>query len=953
MPTLGDNGWEIGGLNVALLSQSARLITLQTPEAARVSNDAVVVERFSGLESVNALFRFEIDVLATSSSFDPFGLIGEELTLRLLLADGRTRAWHGQLVSADALGGDGGLARYRLHLQPWLAALDLRRDSFVYANKNVQDIVSEVFADHPAANFSFNVARVLPTRPTCVQYRESDLAFVQRLLAQEGLSFGFDHAQEDDARSASDAESVSPSRHRLVIFDADTSTPDCPLSPIRFHRIDATETTDSITHWSARRQLTPTSVVRSAWDAAALQAPAGQSSTHLDLGSIPVLEEHDGAGAQRYANGAAAEAAADRQWLAHASRIKRYRGEGSVRQLGAGERFALSQHDRYGQDGDGQTFTALAVRHEGANNLGAQAAKVLAATDLEKGSYRNRFEAQPADAKIAPLWRPKPTAPEAMVALVVGVDDDQPPTAVHTQRDHRVQVRFHWQAQRASDAQHASQPANAQGSLLAAGRHANATASVWLRVATALAGPNWGAHHLPRVGSEVLLVFIDGDIDRPVVSHQLYNQQDLPPWSAGVDSGANHPGVLSGWHSKSLDGGGFNQWMTDDAPAQVRTRLASSNAASQLNLGHLNAQPPESTNRDAWRGTGAELRSDAWVVARAGEGFLLSTVAQNRARGTVQDTVGAQGQLGAALQAAERLSAASSGAEGLALKANALLQPLVDDIDPHKNGRYPDSVNGQPAKSPEGDDREGKHPVPAFARPLMLLDAATSLNLATPASTMLYAGEAIHWTSQQQAHLAAGKTVSLAAGKSAGLFSAEGGIQVIAQGGPVSIQAHTDALEWLSHGAFTVSSSSDVIEIFAKEKITLKGGQTSITLDGANIVLKMPGLLDVKGASKTFVGPRGKAGELPVLPSDMLNIPTWIEIDHRDAEGEALAGQKYKIFFEGGQVLSGALDAQGHARHDNVPLKADRVEYEPRAPLTDKPWDPLAQLIAAAQSKLG
>jgi type VI secretion system secreted protein VgrG len=151
-------------------------------------------------------------------------------------------------------------------------------------------------------------------------------------------------------------------------------------------------------------------------------------------------------------------------------------------------------------------------------------------------------------------------------------------------------------------------------------------------------------HDKSRVGSEVLVSFIEGDIDRPVVSQQLYNGQDLPPWSAGTDSSANHAGVLSGWHSRALDGSGYNQWIADDAPGQVRTRLASSHAASQLNLGHLNAQSPDESNRGAWRGSGAELRSDAWVVTRAGEGLLISTLAQERAAGSVQDTASVRGQ---------------------------------------------------------------------------------------------------------------------------------------------------------------------------------------------------------------------------------------------------------------------------------------------------------------------
>ncbi|MDH6170689.1 type VI secretion system VgrG family protein, partial [Variovorax boronicumulans] len=531
----------VGSLDVAALSQRARLVVLQWPANAGFSENAAVVERFTATEGINELFALTIDTLATSSEFDPFALIGEELSLRLLLANGSFRTWHGYLTAVDALGGDGGLARYRLHLQPWLAALGLRRDSFVYAAKSVQDIVSEVFADHTTASFTFEVTQELPVRPTCVQYRESDLAFVMRLLTEEGLSFRFEHEQtkEGESGGANNSNNATPSHHRLVIFDREAKAPDCALPEIRFHRVDATEQQDAITAWSSKRQLVSNAVTVNAWDASVLQAPTGSTQSALAMGDVPVLEHYDGAGSQRYANNAAAERRAENQLVAFDSRIKRYSAGGSVRQLGAGERFTLTQHDRY----QGQKFVTLRVHHEAANNLGAQAAQVLEAGELEKGSYRNSFEAQPAEAQIAPVWRPKPTAPEAMVALVVGADDDEAPTAVHTQRDHRVQVRFHWQAQRAATQQQSAQ--SGQGSLVAAGRHASNRQSVWLRVAAPVAGPNWGAHHLPRVGSEVLVSFIEGDIDRPVVSQQLYNGQDLPPWSAGTDSSANHAGVLS------------------------------------------------------------------------------------------------------------------------------------------------------------------------------------------------------------------------------------------------------------------------------------------------------------------------------------------------------------------------------------------------------------------------
>ncbi|MGJ7530015.1 type VI secretion system Vgr family protein [Variovorax sp. GB1P17] len=938
MPTYGATPWKSDGLNVARLSEQARLIKLQLPASA--PQNAVVVERFTGIEAINELFDFTIDTLATSSEFDPFALIGEELSLRLLLVNGNFRTWHGCLTAVDALGGDGGLARYRLHLQPWLATLGLRRDSFVYAAKNVQDIVSEVFADHTAASFGFEVTQELPVRSTCVQYRESDLAFVLRLLAQEGLSFRFEHEQskggEGGISSGGSANNnAAPSHHRLVIFDREAKAPDCALPEIRFHRVDATEQQDAITTWSSRRQVATNSVTLNAWDASVLQAPTGSVQSALEMGDVPVLEHYDGAGAQRYADSAAAGRRAEQQLVAFESRIKRYGAAGSVRQLGAGERFTLTQHDRF----EGQKFLVLRVRHEAANNLGAQAAQVLEAGELEKGSYRNSFEAQPAEAQVVPHWRPKPTAPEAMVALVVGADDEEAPTAVHTERDHRVQVRFHWQAQRATQQQQQSsssssdQPGRSgQGSLVAAGRHAGNRQSVWLRVAAPVAGPNWGAHHLPRVGSEVLVSFIEGDIDRPVVGQQLYNGQDLPPWSAGTDSSANHAGVLSGWHSRALDGSGYNQWIADDAPGQVRTRLASSHAASQLNLGHLNAQSPDESNRGAWRGTGAELRSDAWVVTRAGEGLLISTLAQERAAGSVQDTLSVRGQLAGALREAQNLSDAAGGAKALALGATALLQPLIDDIDPQKNGHYPDSVNGQDAREPKGGEgagsREGQEPVPAFARPLMVLDANMSLNMATPASATVYAGEAIHWTAQEQAHMAAGKTVSFAAGKSVGLYSHEGGIQVIAQEGPVSVRAHTDGLEWLAKEGFTVTSSNDEIHVLAKQKITLKGGQTSIELDGANITLKMPGLLDVKGTSKSFVGPKGSPAELPQLPiGTFTETPPDLELHYTYDDLTPVVQATYRVTFDSGAVLEGTLDQEGYKLLRGVPKGGYRVEY--------------------------
>ncbi|HVK93143.1 MAG TPA: contractile injection system protein, VgrG/Pvc8 family, partial [Noviherbaspirillum sp.] len=127
------------------LSQHARLISIETPLEA----GALLVDSFTGQEAMSAPFRFDIDCLATSAHYALTSLIGEEISLRLLLANGGTRPFHGIVTRAQQRGADGSLARYRLRLAPWTHALTLRRDSYVFQDKTVLEIIEEVLQDYP------------------------------------------------------------------------------------------------------------------------------------------------------------------------------------------------------------------------------------------------------------------------------------------------------------------------------------------------------------------------------------------------------------------------------------------------------------------------------------------------------------------------------------------------------------------------------------------------------------------------------------------------------------------------------------------------------------------------------------------------------------------------------------------------------------------------------------
>ncbi|WP_133434497.1 type VI secretion system Vgr family protein, partial [Achromobacter xylosoxidans] len=731
---------------------------------------------------------------------------------------------------------------------------------------------------------------------------------VLRLMAEAGLSFRFDHQQD-----AGQAEGGG-ARHRLVVFDARAAQPANPAASLRFHRSDATESEDSVTRFGAAREVRANAVTRVAWNDRALLAHGAHAESALDAGALPPLEDYDYDGHGRHPDDAAAEQLANRGLQAHEARALRFEGGGSARQMMPGHVFALTQHDRYAQGsgaaGDelgGNRYTLLWVEHEAANNLGSQAAQALAASDLEHGAYRNDFTAQPAAAALLPAWRARPTAPEGVTALVVTAQD----ASITTGRDLRVKVQFPWQRGERPlpgglrHRSHGDDAGNAPG---------DDRSGTWLRVAGAQAGPNWGAHHLPRQGTEVVVEFLDGDIDQPVVVAQLYNDSDLPPWSAGVDGEANHPGTLSGWHSQGLDGQGHSQWLFDDTAGQVRTRLSSSIAASQLGLGYLVKQAADDASRGEWRGSGFELRSDAWTVVRSGQGMLLSANAREGARSTQADAREALALLRGARNAAGRINDAATQRQARPLAANEQYDALIKAVDPKADGRYPGSVGGQQAVKAAGGERGGSDPVERIDGARMLIDAPSSMNLSTPASAVLHASENLHVTAQADGHVAARQTFASASGRSTSLFVQDGGLRAIAANAPVSLQAHTDMLEMLAGQDITITSTTDSIEILANQRITLQAAGGAIVMDGGDIVFKGPGMFSVKGASHNLIGPASDAAALPALPSSQVGDPMLVtaELVHRpNALLQALNGS--------GQALNAAGAADAAAAGSALP----------------------------------
>jgi type VI secretion system secreted protein VgrG len=904
------------------LSQHSRLITLASAQD-RALPESLMAEKFSGREAVNELFAFDVDALSTSTDLELDQFIGEELTIALLQPDGSRRAWHGLCTEASWLGADGGVARYRLRLEPALALLRHRRDSYIFQDRNAQEIITELLADYPQVRFEFDIGSALAQRSICTQYRESDLDFLTRLMATEGLSWRFKHDQPGDEEDEQAGDGQA--RHKVVIFDSQASAPAMPGGDvIRFHGVRAADIDDAIDQFSARRQVRANAVSISSWDPAQLVAGAAEQHSALDAGELPVLSIYDGSGERIVSDGGAADTHSTLMLQALEMENKQFTGAGAVRRLAAGHAFSLTQHERYPD----AAFTVLSVEHEARNNFQAQVA--TAARGLEGGTYRNSFTCVRAEVAIVPSRAAQAhvrTATGPQTALVVGLENSISTTA----RDHQVRVQFAWQRGQGANPGGLTHNTDAEGSA-----PGNETSGTWVRVAEALAGPNWGSQFTPRIGTEVLVDFIEDDMDRPLVVAQLYTGSDAPPFAAGVDSGVNHAGTLSGIHSHNFDGSGFNQWQLDDTPGQVRTRLATSTAATQLSLGYLIAQPPTSAQRGAYRGSGFELRTDAWSVIRGGQGVLLSTTGRyQQGSGIASTQLDVAEAVALAKGAAELgvvLGDAAQQQQALFSKAAAKAHnEFVEQIDPKAKGRHEGQVNGQDAlKAGAGArDLDSEQPVEKFGKPIVLMESPSTINWATPASTVMFAGAHMQWTTQSDLHLAAGHTVSSVAANAASLFSHSGGIQAIAANGPLSLQAHTDQLEILADKAVTIMSVNDSIEIKANRKIVLQAGQSSITLEGGDITFACPGNFTVKGGQHLFDAGAAANARLDDLPNKLIT-PKLEPHSLRWAAISAITGKMLpEVDVSALNLDTGKIDFEGQTADDGRSAR-QRDEKEPQ-----------------------
>ncbi|MEO7066807.1 MAG: type VI secretion system tip protein TssI/VgrG [Rhodanobacter sp.] len=877
--------------------QTNRLLRLHTS----MGGDALVAERLDGWEAIDGGgFRFELSVLSANAALPVRTLLGAPVLLELLTADSRSdlRPFHGHVTNVACVGSNGGMARYQLTIEPWLALLADGQDSFAFHDASVIDIAEKVFGRYaqggvaPVWRWELADRSIYQKRSLTTQYQESDFTFISRLLAEEGLFYWFEHR--------GDASVDSFGAHTMVLADSNAAFLPSSGVPLRFHRGDVTESQDTIQQWSPERRWQTGKVMRASWDYRAIgMRPAG---AEVNGPAVPA-EDDDTAGPYAWSGAAQGERRARQHLDAQQVSGSVIDGAGSVRRLAPAQRIVLVEHATQSSD----PLVCLRVHHQARNNLDADVqgaiekalgsafasmaqsrphdnareslAKLTKKSD-DADFYHNTFTALPVSHTYRPhtsagyglRTQPIASSSGAQSAIVVGSGDP-----IHTDRDHRIKVQSHWQrgGNAASGLDHPR----------AANAPADDSAGTWARVATPVAGANWGSVAAPRVGQEVWLDYLEGDMDRPVVTASLYNgqgnsdaafnQQSGGPSGATGNAAAwftgnDHAGVLSGFKSQDLGtsasgSGGYRQLHFDDTAGQSHAQLATTDYESGLILGHF--KQLDDNQRTSDLGYGAALTTLAQGAVRGGAGLLLTS-----ASGSNQmDASGATGVLSQSTQLAQSLAdVAQKQQAGLPDEPAPDKLPAVatqTQTSQHLAGTHEGASAGTGIGGGQGS-------ASAWSKQDLIAHGQDGLITVTPkhhlwvsgTDTTLTAGQDLNLTAQGQWSVAVAKGIALYAQGSTPTGSRPVkniGIQLHAASGSVSVQAQQDKADFAAEKAITLASTEGSINASAKQHVLLTAAGAYLKLQGGDIEIGAPGKAEFKGAQRELAG--GSSQSVPDL----------------------------------------------------------------------------------------
>ena len=462
-------------------TQDNRLIAIRTP----LGENTLLLQSFHGVEGISQMFRFSAALLSENDSIDFKSIVGKEVTITLELPNQAKRYWNGFVSRFTCAGRDFHFTHYQMEIVPWFWFLTRTADCKIFQNMTVPQIIAQVFNDHSFRDFADKTRTAYPKREYVVQYRETAFNFVSRLMEECGIFYFFQHEE---------------SSHKLVFGDESTVHEFCPEQhKTRFNYSGGAvlKDEDVVADWDAEQELRPGKYAMTDYN---FQTP--KISLLSNVNTVDVIAnntayeifDYPGLYTKKSDGDTVVRTRMEEEEAIHYV----VSGTGSCRTFAAGYKFTLEQHFRDDQNGD---YVLTEVTHSASvsdNYTGSGGA----ATE----TYSNHFTCIPLKVPFRPQRvTPKPVVQGPQTAVVVGPSGEE----IYPDKYGRVKVQFYWDR---------------------VGEH-NEQSSCWVRVSQPWAGKNWGAINIPRINQEVIVEFLEGDPDRPIITGRVYNDDQMPPYT--------------------------------------------------------------------------------------------------------------------------------------------------------------------------------------------------------------------------------------------------------------------------------------------------------------------------------------------------------------------------------------------------------------------------------------
>ncbi|NHZ38959.1 type VI secretion system Vgr family protein [Massilia aquatica] len=489
--------------------QHRRLLRLSFPNSDGPSA-SLLVNRLDAFESLSRPFEFTVELLSDTPDIPLKDLQGKLMCVELVRRDGTMRHFNGRVFSFRLKTVDGGVSYYEAKLGPWYKYLGLRKDNYLFHYTTIYQQTASIFGDYAGlANWDWQVKGGQEVLTDCCQFDESDRNFLERRWVNSGIIYWFEHTAAD---------------HKLVLSDDSTSAQPIDGDPeIPFQRHGGSAEEDGISEWSPGRAIVTGSVALASFDFKSPHPAMTSLPTVNQQGDVPNIESYEYTGALGFKGGDGRALAQLRMEEVEAAG-KRFEGSSNNRSVMPGRWFRLTGHfDAQGGQDDPQAreFLVTEVWHSATNNYHVKT--------TEESHYENRLTCI---RKIIPYRAGRDhNSVETKIhgvqtATVVGPAGEE----IHTDEFGRVRVQFHWDRVGANDEK----------------------SSAWIRVATPWAGANFGMTSIPRIGTEVLVVFLDGNPNRPIITGMVPNAATMPPWV--LPANKTQSGVLT----RSTPGGSYD-----------------------------------------------------------------------------------------------------------------------------------------------------------------------------------------------------------------------------------------------------------------------------------------------------------------------------------------------------------------------------------------------------------